>query len=125
MPTPITIRIGAVELNAELNDSTSAKAVLERLPLEVSMSRWGEEYYGGCGIAVEPADDARDLMEVGEIALWPPGKALCIFFGPTPASDGDEPRAASAVNPIGRLTCDPTPLKGLGPSIRAEVLAAS
>ena len=42
-------------------------------------------------------------MEVGEVAYWPPGQALCIFFGPTPASVGDEPRAASPVNPLGSI----------------------
>ena len=63
-------------------------------------------------------------MKVGELALWPPGNALCIFFGPTPASSGREPRAASPVNPIGRLIDDAAPLKALGPSIRAKISAA-
>jgi hypothetical protein len=45
-------------------------------------------------------------MAVGEIAYWPPGKAFCIFFGRTPASVDGAPRAASAVNPLGRLTGD-------------------
>jgi hypothetical protein len=124
MPVAITIEIGKVSLRAELNDSPSAKGFLELLPREVSLSRWGDEYYGNCGIKVQESEDAREDMKVGELALWPPGSALCIFFGPTPASRGREPRAASPVNPIGRLLDDAGPLQAMGPSIRAKVSRA-
>ena len=121
MPDQINIISGDVRLTAELNDSPSAKALLEILPLKFRMSRWGDEYYGDCGLAVEEEPQARDLMEVGELAVWPQGSALCIFFGPTPASTADEPRAASNVNPIGRVTSQLDPLKELGPSIHVRV----
>jgi hypothetical protein len=85
------------------------------------MSRWGDEYYGDCGVSVEEGPEARELMEVGEVAIWPPGSALCIFFGPTPASTGEEPRAASKVNPIGRISSGVEVLKKLGPSIQVRV----
>lgn len=124
MPTAIRIEVGKVILKAELNDSASARSFLDLLPRQVSLSRWGDEYYGSCGIKVQEADDAREEMKVGELALWPPGNALCIFFGPTPASRGREPRAASPVNPIGRLVDDPAPLKAMGPSIRVNVARA-
>lgn len=124
MPTAITIEIGKVTLKAELNDGASATSFLELLPRQVSLSRWGDEYYGNCGIKVQESPDAREDMKVGELALWPPGNALCIFFGPTPASRGREPRAASPVNPIGRLVDDPAPLKAMGPSIRVRVARA-
>ncbi|MEW6214935.1 MAG: cyclophilin-like fold protein [Nitrospirota bacterium] len=125
MSTPIIISIGELKLSAELNDSPSANMFRSLLPLEFNMSRWGDEYYGDCGINVELSRDAaRDVMEVGEMALWPTGRALCIFFGPTPVSKGKEPRAVSPVNPIGRLIDSPEPLKNLGSSIhvRIEVL---
>ena len=60
-------------------------------------------------------------MVVGELAYWPPGNALCIFFGPTPASAGEEPRAASAVNPVGKLTSDTAPLKPMSSSISIKI----
>ena len=122
MPERSRLRTGTVELTAELNDSPAAQALLSSLPLEISMSRWGEEYYGGCGVSAPLEEEAREEMEVGELAFWPPGQALCVFFGPTPASVGDEPRAASPVNPIGRLLDDPTPLRGLGSVISVEVV---
>ncbi len=124
MSTPIRITIDDLVLEAELNDSLSAKALIALLPATMNLSRWGDEYYGSCGIEVGQDDTAREIMEVGELAIWPPGNALCIFFGPTPASTDDSPRAASPVNPVGRLLSDVKPLKTLGGSITAKVSAS-
>ena len=117
MAERIRITSGEVDLTADLNESVSAEALVKVLPLELRMSRWGDEYYGDCGVSVDQSPDAREVMEVGEVAIWPPGSALCIFFGPTPASVEDEPRAASNVNPIGRISSGAESLKKLGPSI--------
>jgi len=121
MPTPVIIKIGDLELKAEFNDSPSSEKLKSLLPLEFSMSRWGDEFYGDCGIKTELSQDARDVMEIGELAVWPTGRALCIFFGPTPASEGDEPRAVSPVNPVGKLMSDFEVLKKLGSSIHVKV----
>ena len=51
------------------------------------------------------------MVELGDVGYWPPGQALCLFFGPTPASRGDEIRPASAVNIVGAIEGDPTVLK--------------
>ena len=106
-----------------LNESSTAQALLERLPMRVSMGRWGDEYYGDCGLNVALESGAREEMKVGELAVWPQGNALCIFFGPTPASRGDEPRAISPVNPIGSIEGDTAFMKDLPSSITAEVEA--
>ncbi len=106
MSYSIRILAGDVELEAKLNDSPTARAIYEALPLETAGSRWGEEIYFEIPVTLEQASDARADMEIGELGYWPPGKAFCIFFGPTPASIGDEPRAASPVNPIGGVTGD-------------------
>ncbi len=124
MPVPVILSAGEVTLRAELNDSATARELAGRLPLTCAMSRWGDEYYGDCGLKAAPAPDAREAMEVGELAYWPPGRALCVFFGPTPASSGEEPQAASPVNPVGRLLEDPAPLRALGPSIRLTLRRA-
>jgi hypothetical protein len=123
MAVPVTLSIGEVVLRAELNDSAGAREIARRLPLTCTMSRWGEEYYGDCGVSLPAAADARELMEVGEIAFWPPGNALCIFFGQTPASTDARPRAASPVSPVGRLLEDPAPLRGMGRSVRMRIAA--
>ena len=121
MPTPIKIKIETVELSAELNESPTANKLISLLPFEFSMSRWGDEYYGDCGIRTVLSQDARDVMEVGELAVWPTGNALCIFFGITPASREDEPRAVSPVNPVGRLLDSSESLKNLGSSIQVRI----
>ena len=111
MAHTICITVGEVVLSAELNDSPTAAAILAALPIEASGNRWGEEIYFAISVHEKAAPDARADMEVGELAYWPPGHAFCIFFGPTPASDGDVPRAASPVNLIGRITDEVEPLK--------------
>ena len=124
MPKQIRIQSGKTILQAELNDSPSAQALLKVLPLDLRMSRWGDEYYGACGLDIQEAPEARELMAVGELAVWPPGSALCIFFGPTPASTDEKPRAASKVNPVGRVTSGLENLKALGQSIQVRVECA-
>jgi hypothetical protein len=124
MATSIVIEIGGKTLRASLGDSPAAKRVAGALPLSVTMSRWGDEYYGSAGLSIPEDASARELMEVGEIAFWGPGKALCIFFGPTPASTDERPRAASNVLPIGKVTEGIGELSGLGSRVKAVFRSA-
>jgi hypothetical protein len=121
MGKKIKITIEGKEIVASLNESVTSGKFYELLPLTITMQRWGDEYYGDCGLSINTEKDARADMEIGELAIWPSGSALCIFFGPTPASTSDKPRAISPVNPIGRIEGEVAFLKGLGGSIKAEV----
>jgi len=124
MSTRITITIGGVSFNAELNDTPVAQAFARALPVDVRMSRWGDEYYGGVGLGQQNDDTAREVVEIGTLGYWPPGDALCFFFGPTPASHGDEPRAASDVSILGKITSDNVKeLRSFGGSVSARVVA--
>lgn len=109
----IKISAGDVVVQARLYDNPTADAIWDRLPIEGRANRWGDEIYFGIPVAVEEAADANDVVEMGELGYWPPGSALCIFFGPTPASRGEEIRAASPVNRFGRVEGDPTVLKAV------------
>jgi len=113
MAGKIKITIGDRTLTASLSNSNTAKHFLMKLPIKITMDRWGEEYYGDCGLMVNREPEARQEMEPGELAIWPDGSALCIFFGPTPASIDEKPRAISPVNPIGRIEGDFSFLKSL------------
>jgi hypothetical protein len=99
---------GSVTMDAELNDAPTAQAIWESLPITGRAMVWGDEVYFEIPVAVEQAPDARADVEVGELGYWPVGRAFCIFFGPTPASTGDQPRAASPVNIVGRVLGDAT-----------------
>ena len=123
MSLPIKISIGDFLLNAELNDSSTAAAIAEALPIEGAGNRWGEEIYFVTTVHHDGEPNARAEMDVSELAYWPPGKAFCIFFGPTPASESDEPRAASPCNPIGRITGNCKALTNVSDSapVRIEV----
>ncbi len=102
----ITIAAGPVTVEAELNDSPTAQRIWEELPIAGQANTWGDEIYFGIPVQMEEAPDARADVAVGELAYWPTGSAFCIFFGPTPASSGDQPRAASPVNVVGRVLDD-------------------
>ena len=103
MSNKIRILTGELELTATLNQSETAQAIWQALPLEGTANRWGEEIYFSIPLELPEAPDARQDMEVGELAYWPAGSAFCIFFGPTPVSKGAVPRAYSNVNPFGQI----------------------
>ena len=98
----IRIKAGSVTMLAELNDSATAQAVEAALPLKASAQIWGDEIYFSIPVKQSLEEDAAELVSVGDLGYWPPGKAFCIFFGPTPLSRGAEIRPASAVNLIAR-----------------------
>ncbi len=102
----IQIRTRSVVKEAVLNDSATADAVWDALPIQGRANRWGDEIYFSIPVRVPAEPDASDEVQVGDLAYWAPGTAFCIFWGPTPASHGDEPRAASPVNVFGRILGD-------------------
>jgi hypothetical protein len=102
----INITAGDVSLPAELNDNPTAQRIWDSLPVEGRANVWGDEIYFGIPVKADEEPDARAEVEVGELGYWPPGNAFCIFFGPTPASIDERPRAASPVNILGRVLGD-------------------
>lgn len=102
----IRIATDKIEMLATLDDSATAERIWDALPIDSTVNTWGQEIYFSIPVQCDLGLEARDRMEVGEVGYWPTGSAFCIFFGRTPASKGDEPRAASPVNPIGRCEGD-------------------
>jgi hypothetical protein len=122
MPRAIRITAGGISVEAELNDSATAKAIAAALPIEAKADTWGDEIYFGIGLTL-PGESPQSVVALGDLAYWPPGKAFCIFFGPTPMSEGDEIRPASAVNVVGRVIGDPRVFRRVraGTRVRIEV----
>ena len=100
------IELAGLEYEVKLYDNAAAKELAAVLPQTLSMSLWGCEYDGGLSVPIPAKGEKRDVFEVGEVALWPPGNAFCIFFGPTPASSGSEPKMASPGVPLGIIVSD-------------------
>jgi hypothetical protein len=105
-----------------LNDSPTALRIWEALPIDGRANRWGEEIYFSIPVRAGGEPSAREDVDVGELGYWPPGSAFCIFFGPTPVSSGNKPRAASPVNILGRLTGDASLFRSVrdGDKVRIE-----
>lgn len=111
MPANIRIRIGDVILEAELFDTACAKEIRKKLPIDSKPNVWGDEFYFEIPVDM-PLDGTRNaLVKVGDIGYWPPGRALAIFFGPTPLSTGDAPVPVSEVNIVGKIIGDATLLR--------------
>jgi len=98
----IKIKISGKILEAELNQTNAAIKIIDMLPIETSINRWGNEIYFKIPID-EKLENEIEILDEGSLAFWPPGNAFCIFFGSTPASTDDRPRAASPVTLIGKL----------------------
>jgi len=102
MSRQIKITVGELEAEGWLNETDTASKVWGILPITGTVSLWGDEIY--FSIPLETGlENAKETVTVGDIAYWPQGKAMCIFLGKTPISQGDEIRPASPVNVIGSI----------------------
>jgi hypothetical protein len=113
----ITIRVENIKADAELNDNETARKIWEALSIESTTNTWGDEIYFPVPVKIG-LEDAKTVVAEGDLGYWPPGSAFCIFFGPTPVSQGDEIRPASPVNVFGRITGDSKIFKKVTPGAR-------
>ena len=123
MGRKIRIRAGTIEAAAELNDTRTAQAIWETLPIKGRANLWGDEIYLSIPLNLE-LELGQELVSIGDLGYWPQGNAFCIFFGPTPISREGEARPASPVTVFGRVIGDPTVFKkavaGIEITVRRE-----
>jgi hypothetical protein len=100
----VTTDTEEIDLAADWTDDAprTREAIGDVLPLEGDAAKWGDELYVSIPVDAE-SENARAEVEVGTVAYWPQGNALCLFWGPTPASVDGTPRAASPVNVVARI----------------------
>jgi hypothetical protein len=90
----------------ELDDSkapNTVKQLLQKIPFKVKLNVWGKEIYTDPIPVKVEEENAQAIVELFDVTYWPPGQALCLFFGPTPLSGQDEIKPYSPVNVIGRI----------------------
>jgi len=101
----IRIKVGEVVVNGEMEDSALAGRIYDALPFNVRASTWGKEIYFEIPVDSDIETPVSEV-EKGDIAYWPEGRCLCLFFGPTPMSRGEKPIPASAVEVVGKMASD-------------------
>ena len=109
-----------IELEVSPLDNSTAAKIDTALPIESRVKTWGDEIYFDTGITA-PAENVTLDVDIGDIAYWPDGKCLCIFFGKTPASSGDKPVPASEVAIVGKARVDPALLRKASPGSKIRV----
>jgi hypothetical protein len=120
----ITIAWGSAQLDAELYDTPTARAVLAALPLDSMASTWGDEVYFEVPVSARLDADARQVVEPGTVCFWVEGNSLALPFGPTPISEGKECRLVTEVNVLGKILGDPQLLKSVKDGTRVRVARA-
>lgn len=121
MAGKILIKAGAIEMEAQLNDSPTAEKIWDALPIDANANTWGDEIYFAIPVHSQ-LSQPKELVENGDLGYWDSGHAFCIFFGPTPVSGEGEIRPASAVDVVGKLLGKPEEFKKVrgGENVRLE-----
>ena len=120
----LIISVNDQNYRAELAETPTAQKLWDALPIEGSANIWGEEIYFEIPISAPQEADAQQDLAVGTIAYWPVGRAFCIFFGPTPVSRGDQPRAYSPVNLLGSIEGNLSGLKTVRQGVAVKLQKA-
>ena len=98
----INILAGQLDIKVQLNETKTANELFKILPISSNVNTWGDEIYFSIPLKAD-IENGIEEVDIGTVAFWPPGSALCIFFGKTPASQGNKPQAASPVTIIGNI----------------------
>jgi hypothetical protein len=106
---------GEIKLELELLDTPTARVILKAVPISSRVQTWGDEVYFEVPVQVDLEDDAKDVVEAGEIAFWVEGNCIAIGYGPTPISRGDEIRLAARTNIWAKTSDDVTLMRTLNP----------
>lgn len=120
----VRIESGNIGLTATLAATPTAEKLYQVLPVSGTANTWGDEVYFYIDVHLPAETDAREEVEPGDLGYWPSGPAFCIFYGPTPASTSDRPKAASPVNVFGHITSDLHVLRNISPGATITVTRA-
>ena len=94
----IILKFKDKELILNLRDTPTANIIYDSIPFSSTVKKWGEEIYFETPVNIELEDNARAVVDYGEIAFWNGGSAIAIGYGKTPISKENEIRLVSACN---------------------------
>ncbi|MCM8829618.1 MAG: cyclophilin-like fold protein [Candidatus Omnitrophica bacterium] len=114
MKKEVSIKVGSIIVKGVLRATPLAEKIYNKLPFTSKVNLWGKEIYFEIPVS-SGIDSPVEEVEKGDIAYWPEGRCLCLFFGPTPISKGEKPIPASAVEIVGKITSDYTELEKVRP----------
>ena len=122
MKIRIKISWKAGDISAILNNTPTTEALIKSLPIESYANTWGDEVYFSVPVSVPLEKDAKQVVEPGAICFWVEGNSLALPFGPTPISEGNECRLATACNILGKIEKEPRILSSIqsGDQIKIE-----
>ena len=98
----ISFTSGSITIDGILNETETAKKIWSSLQLDSSVNTQGDEIYFSVQVDNE-LENSQEIVDLGDIGFWPPGNAICLFFGPTPISSEGEISPASSVNIVGKI----------------------
>ena len=107
MKIRIKISWKAGDISAILNNTPTTQALIKTLPIESYANTWGDEVYFSVPVSVPLEKDAKQVVDPGAICFWVEGNSLALPFGPTPISEGNECRLATACNILGKIEKEP------------------
>ena len=116
----IRITAGSTEAEAELNNTRTAQAIWAALPIKAQVNLWGDEIYFSIPLRLR-LEAGQELVGIGDLGYWPEGNAFCIFFGPTPVSQGNEIRPASPVTIFGKVIGDAMVFKKVAAGMKITI----
>ena len=114
MSRTIIITINEHKIFAQLSNTPTADAIYAALPFESNAQTWGDEVYFSIPVSNQVLeDDAKSVVELGELAFWVEGNCIAIGYGPTPISHRNEIRLAARTNIWAHTDYDLTSLKNV------------
>ncbi len=120
----ICIDFGQGQIFARLEDTPTAQALIEALPIDSTASTWGEEVYFSTPVSANLEPTAREVVDPGTVCFWVQGNSLALPYGRTPASREDECRLVTNVNVLGEIEGDPHELAKIRDGDEIRVSAA-
>ena len=111
----LILKLNSKLFEINLRDTETAKLIAESVPLKSKIQTWGEEIFFNTNLQVKLEDDARDVMQLGELAFWTEGSAIAIGYGKTPVSIDQEIRLIGPCNVWGNANFKKSDFDNLKP----------